>query len=97
MGVGASRTRKERALNKYTKAVERYDRLKDKNVHINNLYRSSKKSLTWKQKVKKGFSNIYNRIRHFRRRTNNEKLESARKRAGNELTSAEQFTYKANR
>lgn len=97
MGVGASRTRKERALNKYTKAVERYDRLKDKNVHINNLYRSSKKSLTWKQKVKKGFSNIYNRIRHFRRRTNNEKLESARKRAGNELTSAEKFTYKANR
>jgi len=97
MGVGASRTRKERALNKYTKAVERYDRLKDKNVHINNLYRSSKKSLTWKQKVKKGFSNIYNRIRHFRRRTNNEKLESARKRAENELTSAEQFTYKANR
>ena len=76
MGVGASRTRKERALNKYTKAVERYDRLKDKNVHINNLYRSSKKSLTWKQKVKKGFSNIYNRIRHFRRRTNNEKIES---------------------
>lgn len=97
MGVGASRTRKGRALIKYQKAVEKYDRLKDKNVHINNLYRSSKKSLTWKQKVKKGFSNIYNRIRHFRRRSNNEKIESARKRAGNKLTSAEQFTYKANR
>ena len=97
MGVGASRTRKERALNKYTKAASRYNLLQKNNVHINNLYRSSKKSLTWKQKVKKGFSNIYNRIRHFRRRTNNEKIKSAKKRAENELTSAEKFTYKANR
>ena len=100
MGTGASRPRKERALQKYVKAAETYDRLHNRNspLQLNNIYRSgkSRKALTWRQKLVKGTSNLFNRVRHLGRRSNTAKIRSAKRKAAEKLDRAEHQAFIAN-
>ena len=97
MGVGASRPRKEQALRTWTRAAKKYNVLHRDNIQLNNLYRSSRsrRSLTWRQKARKHAGNLYNRVRHWRRRSNTAKIRSARQKAAAKLNRAQQLTFEA--
>jgi hypothetical protein len=92
MGTGASRPRKEYALQKYVKAAKAYN-----DLHNTTQSGKSRKTPTWRQKLTKRAGNLFNRVTHWgQRRSNSAKLRSAKRKAAEKLNRAEHEAYIAN-